>query len=145
MIAAANAETCKSITARMWAYREITVLINVFDFTVDRHRYGPKIFLNTFTGNLMADCYLGYDAVQAASEGRIVRTDCVAHARRKVFNARANHPTHAAMLLSMFQRLNDIEDRAKTCSAAERQGLRQAEAQADLGTDARVHQWPGRL
>ena len=33
-----------------------------------------------------------------------------------------------AVLLSMFQRLYDIEDRAKTCSAADRQALRQAEA-----------------
>jgi transposase len=128
VIAAAHAEARKSITARMWAYRGITVPINVFDFTVSSHRDGPELFLDTFTGKLMADCYSGYDAVQTASDGRIVRAACVAHARRKVFNARANHPTHAAMLLSMFQRLYDIEDRAKTCSAADRQGLRQAEA-----------------
>ena len=46
----------------------------------------------------MADCYAGYDAVQTKSDGRIVRGACVAHARRKVFNARDNHPAHAAVL-----------------------------------------------
>ena len=128
VIAAAHADARKSITARMWAYRGITVPINVFDFTVSRHRDGPEIFLDGFTGKLMADCYSGYDAVEMASDGRIVRAACVAHARRKVFDARSNHPTHAAVLLSMFQQLYDIEDRAKTFSLIDRQGLRQAEA-----------------
>jgi len=64
VIAAAHAEARKSISARMWAYRGITVPINVFDFTVSRHRDGPEIFLDGFTGKLMADCYSGYDAVQ---------------------------------------------------------------------------------
>jgi transposase len=128
VIAAAHAEARKSITARMWAYRGITVPINVFDFTVSRHRDGPQIFLEGFTGTLMADCYSGYDAVQTASDGRIIRAACAVHARRKVFNARANHPTHAAVLLSMFRQLYDIEDRAKTFAPAERRELRQVEA-----------------
>ena len=128
VIAAAHADARKSITARMWAYRGITAPIIVFNFTVSRHRDGPEIFLDGFTGKLMADCYSGYDAVQTASDGRIVRAACVAHARRKVFNTRSNHPTHAVMLLSMFQRLYDIEDSAKTSSAVDRKSLRQAEA-----------------
>lgn len=128
VIAAAHAEGKKSITARMWAYRSITAPIDVFDFTVSRHRDGPELFLEGFTGTLMADCYSGYDAVQTKSDGRIVRGACVAHARRKVFNARDNHPRHAAVLLSMFQQLYDIEDRAKDSSADDRQALRQAEA-----------------
>lgn len=128
VIAAAHAEARKSIIARMWAYRGITVPINVFDFTVSRHRDGPQIFLDGYAGKLMADCYSGYDAVQTASEGRIVRAACVTHARRKVFNARNNHPAHAGVLLSMFRQIYDIEDRVKTSSVAERQALRQAEA-----------------
>ena len=128
VIAAAHAEARKSITARMWAYRSITTPIDVFDFTVSRHRDGPEIFLDGFTGTLMADCYAGYDAVQTKSDGRIVRGACVAHARRKVFNARDNHPAHAAVVLSMFQQLYDIEDRARDFSADDRKALRQAEA-----------------
>ena len=128
VIAAAHAEARKSITARMWAYRSITTPIDVFDFTVSRHRDGPESFLDGFTGTLMADCYAGYDAVQTKSDERIVRGACVTHARRKVFNARDNHPAHAAVVLSMFQQLYDIEDRAKDFSADDRKALRQAEA-----------------
>ena len=54
MIAAAHAEERKSITARMWAYRSITTPIDVFDFTVSRHRDGPETFLDGFTGTLRA-------------------------------------------------------------------------------------------
>ena len=128
VIAAAQAEQRGSITARMWVYRSITAPINVFDFTVSRHRDGPDLFLDGFAGSLMADCYSGYEAVRTKSDGKIIRAACVAHARRKVFDSRANHPVHAAMLLEMFQALYDIEDRAKTLPAAERQQLRHVEA-----------------
>ena len=128
VIAAAQAELRGSITARMWVYRSITAPINVFDFTVSRHRDGPDLFLDGFAGSLMADCYSGYEAVRTKSDGRIIRAACVAHARRKVFDSRANHPVHAAMLLEMFQTLYDIEDRAKALPAAERQQLRNIEA-----------------
>jgi len=133
VIAAAQAELRGSITARMWVYRSIVAPINVFDFTVSRHRDGPELFLDGFTGSLMADCYSGYEAVRTRSDGKIIRAACVAHARRKVFNARDNHPAHAAMLLAMFQELYDIEDRAKAYSPPERQQLRHAEARPIWG------------
>ena len=128
VIAEAHAAGRKSILARMWTYRSITAPIDVFDFTISRHRDGPELFLDGFTGTLMADCYSGYDAMQTKSEGRILRGACVAHARRKVFNARDNHPVHAAVLLSMFLQLYDIEDRVSDASPDERKALRQAEA-----------------
>ena len=128
VIAAAQAELRGSITARMWVYRSVTAPINVFDFTVSRHRDGPELFLDGFAGSLMADCYSGYEAVRTRSDGKIIRAACVAHARRKVFNARDNHPVHATMLLAMFQELYDSEDRAKPLTPPERQELRCAEA-----------------
>jgi len=79
--AAAQAEARGSITARMWVYRSITAPINVFDFTGSRHQEGPEIFLDGFTGSLMADCYAGYDSVETKSDGRIIRAACVAHAQ----------------------------------------------------------------
>jgi transposase len=98
------------------------------NFTVSRHRDGPLLFLECFTGGLLADCYAGYDAVQAASDSRIVRAACVTHARRKVFEARSNHPVHASVLLAMFKELYDIEDRGKQLPSADRLALRQAES-----------------
>jgi len=128
VIAAAQAESRGSITARMWVYRSVTAPINVFDFTVSRHRDGPELFLDGFAGSLMADCYSGYEAVRTRSEGRIIRAACVAHARRRVFNARDNHPVHASVLLGMFRDLYDIEDRTKLLTSNDRQALRGTEA-----------------
>ncbi|MBM4057057.1 MAG: IS66 family transposase, partial [Planctomycetes bacterium] len=128
VIAAAQADHRGSITARMWVYRSVTAPINVFDFTVSRHRDGPLLFLQGFAGGLLADCYSGYDAVQAASDGKIVRAACVAHARRKIFEARNNHPVHASVLLAMFRELYDIEDRTKQFLPEERLAMRQAES-----------------
>lgn len=36
--------------------------VDVFDLTVSRHRDGPELFLDGFTGSLMADCCSGYRA-----------------------------------------------------------------------------------
>ena len=128
VIAAAQAEDRGSITARMWVYRSITQPINLFDFTVSRHRDGPELFLDGFTGSLMADCYSGYEAVRTRSDGRIIRAACVAHARRKVFEAEQNHPVHAHMLLEWFQDLYDIEDRARDFTPESRRDLRHLES-----------------
>jgi transposase len=128
VIADAREKQRGSITSRMWVYRSVTVPIKVFDFTVSRHSDGPELFLAGFTGGLMADCYAGCEAVRTASGGSFVRAACASHARRKVFDSRANHPVHAAMLLDMFQAIYDIENRAKTLPVAERQHLRDIEA-----------------
>ena len=128
VIASALEPRRASLTARMWAYRSVTEPINVFDFTVSRHRDGPEIFLSGFEGVLLADCYAGYEAIELGSAGKIRRAACVTHARRKVFESRHNHPAHAALLLGLFQRLYDIEDRAKSFDAAARRSLRQSES-----------------
>jgi transposase len=126
----ARAEGKPSVSGRMWAYRSLTVPINVFDFTVSRHRDGPDEFLvaSNFTGTILADCYSGYQCIHVRSDARIVRAACNAHARRKLFEARANHPWLASRFLAIYQELYDIEDRGKTLSWPDRQALREAEA-----------------
>jgi transposase len=118
----------RSVSGRMWAYRSMTVPLNVFDFTVSRHRDGPVAFLETFTGKLMADCYSGYQGIALRSDGQIQRAACATHARRKVFDAREGYPLESSIVLAKFQQLYDIEDRAKTFSPEERLALREAEA-----------------
>jgi transposase len=117
-----------SVSGRMWAYRSVTIGLNVFDFTVSRHRDGPDAFLEDYTGKLMADCYSGYQGITLRSEGRVERGACVAHARRKVFDGRGGYPLEGSLLLGQFQQLYDIEDRAKNFSPDERLTLRQREA-----------------
>jgi len=128
VIAKAREQQRGSITARMWVYRSVTIPINVFDFTVSRHRDGPADFLRGFSGTLLADCYAGYEAIHSESGGQFTRAACAGHARRKLLEACDNHPVHASKLLGWFQRLYDIEDRGKLLSPTERQALRDAEA-----------------
>jgi transposase len=124
-------ENKKSVTARMWAYRSLTVPLNIFDFTVSRHRDGADEFLvaSQFAGKLLADCYSGYQGITLRSDARIERAACNAHARRKIFEARDNHPLLGAQLLALYRELYDIEDRARGVSAEERLLLRTLEGQ----------------
>ena len=120
----------RSVTARMWAYRSVTTPLNVFDFTVSRHRDGPDLLLADFRGTLVADCYSGYEGIALRSDGRIRRAACNAHARRKVFDARDAYPLECSLVLAKFQQLYDVEDRAGTLSIDERLALRQSESAA---------------
>ncbi len=124
----AASEGRRSVTARMWAYRSVTPPLNVFDFTVSRHRDGPDLMLADFCGTLLADCYTGYPGIALRSDGRIRRAACVAHARRKVFDATEAYPLESSLVLAKFQPLYDIEDRAQGMSATDRARLRQSEA-----------------
>jgi len=126
----ARAEGRKSVSGRMWAYRSLTVPINVFDFTVSRHRDGPDEFLVTggFVGKLLADCYSGYQGIALRSDARIVRAACNAHARRKIFDAREAYPLLSSQFLARYQELYDIEERGKFLPIGQREELRAREA-----------------
>jgi len=130
VFAQARAEGKKSVSGRMWAYRSLTVPLNVFDFTVSHHRDGPDEFLvaSQFQGKLIADCYTGYQGITLRSAARIERAACNAHARRKVFEARDNHPLLAGQVLALYRELYDIEDRGRALPLDERLALRQSEA-----------------
>ncbi len=117
-----------SVTAKMWAYRGVTIPVNVFDFTVSRHRDGPDEFLKDYTGTFMADCYSGYQNIELRSDARIRHAACWAHARRKIFEARESQPLEAHVLLAMIGELYDLEDRGRPLSVEERLALRQREA-----------------
>lgn len=130
VFSAARAAGEPSVGGRMWVYRSMLAPLNVFDFTVSRHRDGPDKFLvdSGFTGVLLGDCYTGYQGIALRSEARITRAACNAHARRKLFEAKDNHPLLASQALAIYRQLYDIEDRGKALSIEERQTLRCEEA-----------------
>ena len=130
VLTAAREKGEPSANAKMWAYRGVQVPLNVFDFTVSRHRDGPDEFLiaSGYAGTIMADCYSGYQGITLRSEGSVQRGACNSHARRKIFDARSNHPLVASVLLAMYQELYDIEDCGKPLSHTARRELRQQEA-----------------
>jgi transposase len=116
-----------SINGKMWAYRGLHVKLNVFDFTVSRHRDGPELFFADYEGTLLGDCWHGFEAIAVASQGRIVRAACNVHARRK-FEASTAYPQDRKQWMRWYQQLYDIEDRGKTMSLEDRRALRQYEA-----------------
>jgi transposase len=128
VLSEAAAQGRRSVSARMWAYRSVPHPLNVFDFTVSRHRDGPDLMLADYSGILMADCYSGFEGIAVGSDGRIQRAACVAHARRKVFDAKDVYPLEASIVLAKFQQLYDIEDQARLMSPQERTELRQTAA-----------------
>lgn len=118
-----------SVTARMWAYRSLTAPLNYFDFTVSRHRDGPAEVLADYRGTLLGDCYAGFEALVLASDARITRAACWAHARRKFKDLDTLYPLEAAQMLALVQRLYDLEDQARALTPDERLALRLRESQ----------------
>jgi transposase len=115
--AAALEKNKPSINAKMWAYRGVTVKLNVFDFTVSRHRDGPDLFYENYNGTILGDCWHGFGAIAAESGGAIDRAACSAHARRKFENA-TDYPADRAKWMDWFQELYDVESQAKEDSLA---------------------------
>ena len=106
-----------SINAKMWAYRGAVVKLNLFDFTVSRHRDGPDLFFENYSGTILGDCWHGFGAIAAESSGRIIRAACNAHARRKFDNA-TDYPADRGKWMEWFQELYDLESEAKEGSLA---------------------------
>lgn len=126
VLSAARAANKSHVSARMWVYRSLGPNgANVFDFTVSRHRDGPADFLKHFTGTLLGDCYSGFESLVLASDSRVLRAACHAHARRYIFEAREYHPREAAQLLAWYRQLYDVEGQARGKSAEEVLALRQ--------------------
>jgi transposase len=125
--AKALAENKPSINAKMWAYRGANVKLNVFDFTVSRHRDGPDSFFENYTGTILGDCWHGFGAIAAESEDRIVRAACNSHARRK-FEDATDYPADRRKWMQWYQDLFDVETEAKGLPDDQRTALRQAKA-----------------
>jgi len=114
VLSQAQADGKVHASARMWVYRNFGKDgVNVFDFTVSRHRDGPQEFLKNYAGVLLGDCYAGFESIELASGQRLTRAACNAHARRKVFESCEHHPLEATQLLALYRRLYDIEDQAR--------------------------------
>jgi hypothetical protein len=117
----------KTTNARMWVYvGDDAHPYNVFDFTLNRGRDGPKYFLKDYRQVLLADGYGGYNGVVAGNE--IVRAGCWAHVRRKIIEAEKVAPEIAREAVEMVRVLYAVERQAKDASVPERLRLRQEQS-----------------
>ncbi|WP_321469941.1 IS66 family transposase [uncultured Paludibaculum sp.] len=114
----------KTANARMWIYvGDDDHAYNVFDFTLNRGRDGPKHFLKDYRQVLLADAYGGYNGVVAGNE--ITRAGCWAHFRRKVVEAEKAAPEIARSVVEVVRALYSVERQAAALPVAERLKLRQ--------------------
>ncbi|MHB8304281.1 MAG: IS66 family transposase [Acidobacteriaceae bacterium] len=117
----------KTTNARMWVYvGDDAHPYNVFDFTLNRGRDGPKYFLKDYRQVLLADGYGGYNGVVAGNE--IVRAGCWAHVRRKIIEAEKVAPEIAREAIDLVRALYAVEKQAKDASVPERLKLRQQQS-----------------
>jgi transposase len=115
----------KAAKARMWVYvGDEGNPYNVFDFTLNRGRNGPKYFLKDYREVLLADAYAGYNGVVGGNE--ITRAGCWAHARRHLIEAEKSAPEIAREAVEQVRLLYAVERQAKELSVEARLQLRQA-------------------
>lgn len=136
----------------MWVYRNPVNRLVLFDYRSGRDEEGLQSLLSDFKGLLQCDGYAGYtkyarkrneppktsgkaskkqSAVPPAEKlQNVTLVSCLAHIRRKFFEAQANHPKLAAHALKLIQALYKFEEsyRAEGLSADERAERRSIEA-----------------
>jgi len=119
-------ELPKTRTGRIWTYvgdKDHPAI--VYDYTATRKRDGPDEFLGQYRGYLQADAYTGYDAIYAEPGRGVVEIACMAHARRKWYEARSSDVAQAMTALAYIGLLYKVERRARGLRGEERKALRQ--------------------
>lgn len=113
-------------TARLWAYGLPWAEV-VFDFRTDKSHHGPEQWLQgAQTRYLQADGGSSFGPVLRLLSLRHIA--CMAHIRRKIFEAREDAPVACDQLLALIQQLYRIERRAKE-EKLDRDGLLQVRQQ----------------
>jgi transposase len=135
----------KTANARMWVYvGDGAQPYNVFDFTMDRGRDGPKRFLKDYAQVLLADGYAGYNGVVVGNA--ITRAGCWAHMKRKIIDAEKSAPEIANEAVERVRALYAVERQGKDASIAERLKLRREQSTPLLAElHDRLLQWKQKL
>ena len=124
----------------MWVYRNPLNGLVLFDYRKGRGMHGPKERLTHFSGILQCDGYTVYKRIAKKSQGGIRLVSCLAHIRRKFYDARTHHPVLAERALSWIQQLYALERRYREANLdpQTRQERRQVQARPIFN---QFHQW----
>lgn len=102
---------CKS--GRIWCFLgDESNPYDVFRYTPDRTRAGPQNFLADYKGHLQADAYGGYDGIYTRGDGGVIEVACMAHARRKFFDARESDGRRSALCVYTTAGFLNIDNNA---------------------------------
>ena len=119
----------KTRRAYVWVYRTSNFVAQravLFDFCASRAGEHPRRVLKGFAGTLVTDDYAGYHALVAQG---ITAALCMAHARRKLFEAHAlNGSQIAGQAVALIAQLYEVERQARELEPHARLLLRQQRA-----------------
>ncbi len=91
----------------LWAYLNSIERMALFDYQPTRGRAAPYELLKKYEGHLQVDGYNVYDVFTENNKIKILY--CMAHARRKFFEAQPNDAVNSAIGLEYCQKLYAIE------------------------------------
>jgi transposase len=122
-------------TGRIWTYvGDGEHPYTVYDYTPNRSRDGPEEFLKAFRGYLQADAYSGYDHFYEEPGRGIEEVACMAHVRRKHWEAQSSDLMRSTVMLAYIRLLYDVEREARDqkLGSDARRALRQAKSKPIL-------------
>ena len=129
----------KTKRAFVWVYRTTNFVAQravLFDFSLSRGGENPRRMLHGFGGTLVSDDYSGYHALHRQG---VTAALCMAHARRKLFEAHAlNGSEIAAQAVTLIAKLYEIEREARELQPEARRLLRQQHSRPVVEA---LHRW----
>jgi transposase len=90
-----------------WTYKAGNAPLIYYDYQPGRDADRPLEILNQFKGHLQTDGYGVYDKLSNAD---IILFHCLAHARRKIFDAQSNDKDRSEYVLTEMRKLYAIEE-----------------------------------
>ena len=90
-----------------WVYHSPLDNLVLFDYRKGRGQHGPKEILADYNGYLQCDGYNVYDKI--GQQKGITLVGCLAHARRKFFDAQDNDAKRAKYALNLFAKIYKLD------------------------------------
>ena len=106
---------------QMWAFMAPTIKAVVFNYEPTRSTQSARTILDDFSGKLQVDGYSVYDCIGKRKD--INLSFCLAHSRRKFYDAKDNAPKIANYFLEKVQLLYQIEQKARDKNLTSQQRL----------------------
>jgi len=118
---------------RLWVYLgDEEHPYTVYEYSPDRSGKHPQKFLENFRGCLQADAYAGYDALYqvdpGTGEARVLEVGCMAHVRRKFYEAQTTDVVRSLATVAYIRLLYKVEKEARGLDPPARRALRQEKA-----------------
>jgi transposase len=116
----------KTKKAFVWVYRTTNFVVQravLYDFTLSRGGEHPRRVLGEFNGTMVTDDFSGYHALHRKG---VKAAFCMAHARRKLFEAfELNGSQIAGKAVALIAKLYEIESEVRDLRAEDRLLVRQ--------------------